>query len=99
MRKTIIALGAVALAAGMVSGASAADKVKACFVYTGPHNDGGWSQQHDMARLDVEKHFGDKVETAYVENVPEGPDAERAIERFARSGCTIIFTTSFGFMD
>ncbi|MEP3439144.1 MAG: BMP family ABC transporter substrate-binding protein, partial [Hoeflea sp.] len=31
--------------------------------------------------------------------VPEGPDAERAIERFARSGCGIIFTTSFGFMD
>ncbi len=99
MRKYIVALGAVALAAGMVSGAQAADKVKACFVYTGPHNDGGWSQQHDMARLDVEKHFGDKVETAYVENVPEGPDAERAIERFARSGCNIIFTTSFGFMD
>jgi hypothetical protein len=31
--------------------------------------------------------------------VPEGADAERAIERFARSGCNIIFTTSFGFMD
>ena len=26
-------------------------------------------------------------------------DAERAIEQLARSGCNIIFTTSFGFMD
>jgi basic membrane protein A and related proteins len=43
--------------------------------------------------------LGDKVETAYLESVPEGPDAERAIERFARSGCNIIFTTSFGYMD
>ncbi len=43
--------------------------------------------------------LGDKVETSYVESVPEGPDAERAIERLARSGCNIIFTTSFGFMD
>ncbi|MGR3626174.1 MAG: BMP family ABC transporter substrate-binding protein, partial [Limimaricola sp.] len=39
------------------------------------------------------------IETAYIENVPEGPDAERAIERMARSGCTIVFTTSFGFME
>ena len=31
--------------------------------------------------------------------MPEGADAERALERFARSGCNIIFTTSFGYMD
>lgn len=99
MRKYLAALGAVALAASAISGAAAADKVKACFVYIGPHNDGGWSQQHDIARLEVEKHFGEKVETTYVENVAEGPDAERAIERLARSGCNIIFTTSFGFME
>ncbi|MGI9522785.1 MAG: BMP family ABC transporter substrate-binding protein, partial [Hyphomicrobiaceae bacterium] len=43
--------------------------------------------------------LGDKVETAYLESVKEGADAERAIERFARSGCNIIFTTSFGYMD
>src|SRR5262249_9303814 len=71
--------------------------LKACFVLIGPHNDGGWSQQHDMARLEVEKALGDKVETFYVENVPEGPDAERAIERLARGGCRHVFTTSFGF--
>jgi len=61
--------------------------------------DGGWTQAHDIGRLEIDKHFGGKVETAYVENVGEGPDSERAIERFARSGCGIIFTTSFGFMD
>ena len=33
-----------------------------------------------------------------VENVAEA-DAERAIERLARDGCKIIFTTSFGFME
>jgi basic membrane protein A len=46
-----------------------------------------------------EEKLGDKLETAYLESVPEGADAERAIERFARSGCNIIFTTSFGYMD
>ncbi|MCX5514820.1 BMP family ABC transporter substrate-binding protein [Kaistia algarum] len=99
MKKYLAVIGAFALIAGLATGASAADKLKVCFVYTGPHNDGGWSQQHDTARLALEAKFGDKIETAYVENVAEGPDAERAIERLARSGCGMIFTTSFGFMD
>ena len=49
--------------------------------------------------MQVEKELGDKVETAFLENVAEGPDAERAFERLAREGCKLIFTTSFGFMD
>ncbi|MBB4302269.1 simple sugar transport system substrate-binding protein [Rhodobium orientis] len=99
MRKSFALAGAVLALGMMAGGANAADKVKACFVYVGPHNDGGWSQGHDTARLYAEEKLGDAVETAYVESIPEGPDAERAIERFARSGCNIIFTTSFGFMD
>ena len=99
MRKSFALAGALIAFGLMAGGANAADKLKACFVYVGPHNDGGWSQGHDTARLYAQKELGDAVETSYVENVPEGPDAERAIERLARSGCKIIFTTSFGFMD
>ncbi len=51
------------------------------------------------ARKAVEKALGDKVETSFVENVPEGPDAERVIEQLARAGNKLIFTTSFGFME
>ncbi len=98
MRNMIKLLLAAAASVGVAGQASAAD-VKACFIYVGPIGDFGWSYQHDRGRLDVEKEFGDKVETAYLESVPEGADAERAIERFARSGCNIIFTTSFGYMD
>ena len=47
----------------------------------------------------MEKHFGDKVETTYVENVPEGPDSTRVIRELAQQGNNIIFTTSFGYMD
>jgi simple sugar transport system substrate-binding protein len=99
MHRLFAAIGAAAILAFAASGAGAAGKVKACFVLLGPHNDGGWSQQHYAASQEVEKALGDKVETSYVENVAEGPDAERAIERLARSGCKIVFTTSFGFMD
>ena len=91
---------AAALALGVsATSAQAADKIKACWVYVGPVGDGGYTYQHDLGRKAVEKELGDKVETAYLENVAEGPDAERAIERLARDGCAIIFTTSFGFMD
>jgi basic membrane protein A and related proteins len=90
------ALAAMALALGVP--ASAADKYKACWVYVGPVGDGGWSFQHDQGRKQVEKELGDAVETAFVESVPEA-DADRAIERLARDGCKMIFTTSFGFME
>jgi basic membrane protein A len=45
----------------------------------------------------LEEQLG--VTTAYVENVPEGPDAERVIRDFAQKGYDVIFTTSFGYMD
>jgi basic membrane protein A and related proteins len=100
MKKTLLALAASASAI-MLAGPAAAqmDQVKACFIYVGPVGDFGWSYQHDQGRLFAEEHFGDRLETAFLESVPEGADAERAIERFARSGCNIIFTTSFGYMD
>jgi len=74
-----------------------AKKVKAAFVYVAPIGDLGWTWAHDQGRLMVEKELG--VETAYIENVPEGPDAERVIRDFAQKGYDVIFTTSFGFMD
>ena len=68
------------------------------FVYVGPHDDGGWSQAHDVGRLGVEQIL-DGVHTAYVENVAEGADSEQVTRSLARKGFDVIFTTSFGFMD
>ncbi|MBP1850071.1 BMP family ABC transporter substrate-binding protein [Rhizobium halophytocola] len=83
----------------LAAGAQAEDKTKICFVYVGSITDGGWTQAQERGRQELLKEMGDKVDAPYLENVPEGPDAERAIERMARSGCKLIFTTSFGFMD
>ncbi|MFN7169587.1 MAG: BMP family ABC transporter substrate-binding protein [Pannonibacter sp.] len=100
MKKTIIALTATAaLIGGFAGSAQAQDTTKVCFVYVGSKTDGGWSQAHDIGRQALQEHFGERIETPILENVPEGPDAERAIERMARSGCGMVFTTSFGFMD
>jgi simple sugar transport system substrate-binding protein len=47
----------------------------------------------------MEKALAGKVATTYVENVPEGADAERVIRKLAADGNKLIFTTSFGFMN
>jgi basic membrane protein A len=73
-------------------------KYNVAFVYVGPHDDGGWSQAHDVGRMYVEENV-ENVHTAYVENVAEGADAEQVIRSLARKGFDVIFTTSFGFMD
>jgi basic membrane protein A len=79
--------------------AAAQAKPKVSFVYVGPIGDHGWSYQHHQGLLALQKEFGDKIETSYVENVSEGPDAERVIDQLAQTGSSLIFTTSFGFMN
>src|SRR6202166_303187 len=100
MRKILIAAAAVMVTAGAsLFGASAADKLKVGFIYLGPVGDFGWTYQHELGRQALVKEFGDKIETTYLENIGEGPDAERAIEQLARAGNKLIFTTSFGYME
>ena len=67
------------------------------FVYVSPIGDAGWTYQHDLGRLQLEKETG--VKTNYVENVAEGADAERVIREMAKRGDKVIFATSFGYMN
>src|SRR5262245_7632246 len=99
--KTIAVLLATLLAAALGGGVSAQaqTKPKISFVYVGPIGDHGWSYQHHKGLEAVKQEFGDKITTSYVENVAEGPDAERVIDQLAATGSSLIFTTSFGFMN
>ncbi len=72
---------------------------KVAFVYVAPIGDLGWTWSHDQGRLEIEEQFGSGVETTFIENVPEGPEAERVIRDFAQRGNDLIITTSFGYMD
>ncbi len=96
-RKMIEAMLALAGAWAFAASAAAADSV--CFVYVSPVGDAGWTHQHDLARKEMEKALAGKVTTKYVESVAEGADAERVIRELAQSGCRIVFTTSFGYMN
>ncbi|WP_096663138.1 BMP family ABC transporter substrate-binding protein [Polaromonas sp. AET17H-212] len=79
--------------------APAKEPLKIGFVYVAPLTDAGWVRQHDDARKAVEAALGDRVKTNYVENVPEGADAERVIRDLASQGHRLIFTPSFGYME
>jgi basic membrane protein A len=73
--------------------------LKIGFVYYGPVTATGWTHQHEEGRKALEAALGSKVKTTYVENVPEGPDAERVIRDLAQQGNKLIFTPSFGYME
>ncbi|WP_313312380.1 BMP family ABC transporter substrate-binding protein [Pulveribacter sp.] len=73
--------------------------LKIGFAYIGPVGDGGWTFAHDQARKKLEAEFGDKIQTTYVESVPEGADAERVLRDLVTQGNKLIFGTTFGYMD
>lgn len=85
--------GAPAIAQG------AEDPLKVGFVYVSPIGEAGWSWQQEVGRRELVEALGDKVVTQYVEDVPEGADAERVIRDLAQQGNKLIFTTSFGYMN
>src|SRR5437868_1223983 len=73
--------------------------LKIGFVYVTPVTEAGWVHQHEEGRQAVMAALGDKVKTTYVEDVPEGADAERVIRDLASQGNQLIFTPSFGYME
>ena len=90
---------AVVVAAAPAPAASGAEPLKIAFAYVGPVGDGGWTFAHDNARKAIEKEFGAKIVTSYVENVPEAADAERVFRDMVGQGNKLIFGTTFGYME
>jgi len=90
---------APAPAPAAAASAPAPKPLKIAFAYVGPVGDGGWTFAHDNGRKALEKEFGDKIKTSFVESVPESADAERVIRQMAADGNKLIFGTTFGYME
>jgi basic membrane protein A and related proteins len=97
LRKYLVGVSASILAA--IAPAHAQQQLKIGFVYVSPVSDAGWTAQHDIARKELELALGPQIATRFVENVPEGADAERVIRDLAATGHQLILTTSFGYMN
>jgi simple sugar transport system substrate-binding protein len=98
LRKALCVMAAVPVVA-MSANAGAQEPLKVGFVYVSPIGEAGWTWQQDTGRKEMEAALGNKVKTTYVEDVPEGADAERVIRDLAQQGNKLIFTTSFGYMN
>lgn len=86
-------------AAPAASAPAKAEPLKIAFAYVGPVGDGGWTFAHDNARKAVQKEFGDRIITSYVESVPESADAERVFRDMVSQGNKLIFGATFGYME
>jgi simple sugar transport system substrate-binding protein len=101
MLKNLIAAAsaAAALLAAPASAAQTTTPLKVAFVYVTPVGQAGWTFQHDLGRQEMERALGAAVQTTVVEDVAEGPDAERVMRDLARQGNQLIFATSFGYLE
>jgi len=95
----VAAAPAPAPAVVAASAPAKAEPLKIAFAYVGPVGDGGWTFAHDNARKALEKEFGDKIKTTFVESVPESADAERVFRDMVGQGNKLIFGTTFGYME
>ena len=104
MYKNLVAAFAAACFLLPAVGQDARPPLKIGFVYVAPLTDTGWVHQHDQGRKALEAALNlpgqtPRVQTTYVENVSEGPDAERVIRDLVQQGNKLIFTPSFGYME
>ena len=97
--RSALCAAAIVPALAFSNAAAAQEPLKIGFVYVSPIGEAGWTWQQDLGRKEMESVLGDKITTQYVEDVPEGADAERVIRDLAQQGNKLIFATSFGFMN
>lgn len=67
------------------------------FIYVGPVGDGGWTYAHNEGKEYLENELG--VKTIIKESVPETQEVETEIRNMIDQGASIIFATSFGYME
>src|SRR3712207_4287749 len=89
-------VAAAALALGPLAAHSQSAKIG--FIYVGPASDYGYNMSMDMGRKHVENAIKG-TQTAAFESVPESAEVERVMERLINTGHSIIFATSYGYLD
>lgn len=106
MKKRVLGLLLAVLSLAMIltgcagQGGAKKDKVKVGFVYIGTGGDKGYTYAHDQGKKYVEEKLGDKVEVLFQENVSDADNSSVAVmQSFIDQGCSIIFATSYGYMD
>lgn len=87
-------LGVAMATANAATPAPTRPPLNVAFVYATPIGTAGWTYQHHMGRLGLEKNLGTAVQTRFVENVADDAEAERVLRALVAQGHRLIFATS-----
>jgi basic membrane protein A and related proteins len=94
--KTSFAVGATL---GLPLSAYADEPLNIAMVLPSPVGDVGWSHTLVLGTDAIKAEYGDKVKVTLLENIPEGPDADRIMNKAVADGNKFIILGSFGYMN
>lgn len=100
-RRTFLQTSAFAAIAAAIGarGANAADPLGIAIVLPSPIGDVGWSHTL-VAGLDpITAAYGDAVKVTILENIAEGPDADRIMTKAVADGNKFLIAGSFGYQN
>lgn len=79
--------------------AVAADTIKMGVVLPSPEADVGWSHTLMEGVRSVQEAYGDRLEVTVLENIAEGPDADRIANGLVAEGNEVLLLGSFGYQN
>ena len=101
-RRTLMQGAAAAGLAGAFGGraALAADEpLGITLIVPSPIGDVGWGHALAAGLDPIKAAYGDKVKVTVVENIPEGPDADRIMNKTVADGNKFLIAGSFGYQN
>ena len=96
-RRFLQTSAATTLAAGVPGLAAAQESLGMAMIVPSPVGDVGWSHSLAIAMEKVQAELGANL--TILENIPEGPDADRMMNRLVSDGNKFLLAGSFGYQN
>jgi len=90
---------AVALAGLLINTTTSAEPLEIGLLLPSPIADVGWSKALVDGIDAVKEKYGDDVKVNFLENIQEGPDADRIMNKMVGDGNEFLVLGSFGYMN
>ncbi|UWU19064.1 BMP family ABC transporter substrate-binding protein (plasmid) [Rhizobium sullae] len=94
-----VAASGLAGALGGRSAMAADEPLGISLVIPSPVGDVGWGHALAAGLEPVKAAYGDKVKITVIENIPEGPDADRIMNKTVADGNKLLIAGSFGYQN
>jgi basic membrane lipoprotein Med (substrate-binding protein (PBP1-ABC) superfamily) len=99
LKNTLRFATATALTATLISPAAFAEPLSIGLLTPSPLADVGWSKALEDGLKTVKEIHGDDVKIQIIENIQEGPDADRIMNKMVGDGNKFLVLGSFGYMN